>query len=82
MATKVDIRKQNPQRYAVIKLKQDELRNELHTELSVSVECPFCYHKVGRVFKGIHAAIECKCDNCGEIFVFPPIAFSKAKKSN
>ena len=46
-------------------------------EVTVSLECPFCYHKVGRIFQGEHGAIECKCDNCGEIFIFPPVTFSR-----
>lgn len=76
---KIDVRKQNPERYALVKMKQEKMRDKLNTEITVSLECPFCYHKAGRIFQGAHGAIECKCDNCGEIFIFPPVAFSRAR---
>ena len=75
---KVDIKKQDPERYAIIKLKQETIKNQLNTMQTISLECPYCYHKIGRVFQGQHSGIECKCGNCGEVFIFPPLAFSRA----
>ena len=76
---KVDIKKQDPVRYAEIKLEQDKLREQFKRKMTITIECPFCFHKGGRMFQGSHGAIECKCDNCGEIFIFPPVAFSRTR---
>lgn len=76
---KYDMKRLDPERYVQVQMKQEKLRKHFMTEVSLSVECPFCHRKVGRIFKGNHGAIECKCDNCGEIFIFPPVSFSRAK---
>ena len=75
---RVDIRKENPVRYAKVKAEQDRLQNVFDITPTLVVECPYCGHKVGRLFKGQHAGIEQKCPKCGEVFIFPPVSFSRA----
>lgn len=76
---KCNTRENNPVRYAKVKAEQERLQSIYDITPTLVVECPYCGHMIGRLFKGQHAGIEQKCSKCGEIIIFPPVSFSKAK---
>lgn len=79
---KVNVKKSEPEHYAQVKIEQEEIKNSIKAKFSITLSCPYCGHAAGKIYKGTSLAnFETKCENCGEIIIFPPIAFSRIVKS-
>lgn len=74
---KVNVRLNNPERYAKVKAEQEALQKECSTQIGIARLCPYCEHKISILLRGEHSFSKEKCPNCGESVVFPPISFRR-----
>lgn len=73
--SRLNIKEQDPVRYAKIKSEQNELVRECSTRMQLARICPYCNHKVTIIYQGQHSYTKEKCPNCGEEVIFPPVSF-------
>ena len=70
---RLDVRTQNPERYAQVKAEQEELKIQFSMAAfgtSVARLCPYCEHKIEILYRGAHGPSRAKCPNCGEKLEF------------
>lgn len=75
---KINIRQQDPIRYAKVKAEQDELNKQCSAQMTLARFCPYCNHRITILFRGQHGFAREKCPNCGEEVIFPPVSFRMA----
>lgn len=75
MPRKVNIRKEDPERFAVIKAEQDELRRIYSSPMEMVRKCPYCGVLLSVVPRGNHTYTRQRCPDCGELVTFPPLSF-------
>lgn len=67
---RLDVRTQNPERYAQVKAEQEELKIQFSMAAfgtSVARLCPYCEHKIEILYRGAHGPSRAKCE-CQSIF--------------
>lgn len=79
MANRFSAQAYDPKRYAAVKKRQEELKEQCSGMLRVARICPYCNHRIDDIAKGDHGYTFVKCPNCGEEVVFPPIYFRMAR---
>ena len=72
---KMNIKEQDPVRYAKVKAEQDELSRLCSAQMTLARICPYCNHRITLLFRGQHGFTKEKCPNCGEEVTFPPVFF-------
>ncbi len=74
---KIDVQKQDPEHYALVKSEQDKLRKQCAGRMVIARLCPYCKHKIDEAVQGIHGYTFAKCERCGECVIFPPMSFRR-----
>ena len=69
MPRKVNIRKEDPERFAVIKAEQDELRRIYSSPMEMVRKCPYCGVLLSVVPRGNHTYTRQRCPNCGTCYI-------------
>ena len=65
---RLDVKTQDPERYAQVKAEQEELKLQFSMAAfgtSVARLCPYCEHKIEILYRGEHGPSRAKCPNCG-----------------
>ena len=75
---KVNAQQLNPERFALVREEQEDMKRQYRGMLKVARLCPYCDHRVEDLARGQHGYTMAKCPNCGQEVVFPPISFRLA----
>ena len=79
---RLDVKTQDPERYAQVKAEQEELKLQFSMAAfgtSVARLCPYCEHKIEILYRGEHGPSRAKCPNCGEMVDVNHPAYVKQK---
>lgn len=75
MAKRVNVKKVDPEHFAVVKAQQDALKKELTSPMEMVRKCPYCGAMISAVPRGNHTYITQRCPDCDEWVTFPPLSF-------
>ena len=75
MPRKINIRKENPERFASVKAEQEELRKKYSSSMEMVRKCPYCGAMISAVPRGNHTYTTQRCPDCDELVTFPPLSF-------
>ncbi len=75
---KYNVQTRNPARYKKVKEDQNKLLEALIGQAAAIRFCPYCDRKISVMYPGYHGPEINKCDNCGELIIFPAIKISRS----